>query len=459
MSTLSNILEQGRRALQVQQLSMQVIGHNTSNAGTVGYSRRRLELMTAPPGQTGQWGVGAGVDVDRLARVRDSLLDAQIRGGTSVSAYWATRDDQLGQVEEVFNALGTQNLGALLDGFWQSWHDLANDPENMAPRYALTERANALVNSLKRVSSNLDSQVEQVNARISAGAEQINQLTSAIAELNVRIASHEISGEEASDLRDSRDLLIEQLSRLTNISTHEQADGTVNIYSGGHIIVQRDLSVAITVDRVSTDPKHKVVLALGNSLVEWKPTGGEMGALYEQRDVELPRILAQLDQFARDFSAAVNTVHMSGWGLNGSHGIEFFVPGVTGAADLQISAAILADPSRIAASGSANSPGDNSIALAIAVLRNSTSPAGYTFDQQIRNISLEAGSRRASAKQQKDVEEAVLENAVNRRYAVSGVSLDEEMAKLIETQKAYEAAAKIIQTVNEMMETVINLKQ
>lgn len=458
MSTLSNILEQGRRALQVQQLAMQVIGHNTTNAGTVGFSRRRLDLGTAPPGETGQWGVGSGVDVNQLARVRDQLLDTQIREGTSVSAYWTTRDDELGRVEEAFNAMGENNLGALMDEFWQGWHDLANDPESMAPRYALKDKAQALVNSLKRVNSNLNAQIEQANSRIAAGAEQFNSLVVGIAELNTQIVNSEVSGLEASDLRDSRDLLVEQLSQLTTVTVQEQSDGTLNVYSGGHIIVQGDLSVPLNTDQVESDPQRKVVLRLGSSATEWKPSGGELGALYEQRDAELPRLLEKLDAFARDFSAAVNAVHVTGFGLNGASGQEFFAAGTTGVADFELSASIIEDPSRISSGASADSPGDNSIALAIASVRNQLGSEGISLDEQLRNIPLEAGSRRASATQQMDIENAVLENAVNRRYAISGVSLDEEMAKLIESQKAYEAAAKIVQTVDEMMQTILALK-
>ncbi len=458
MSTLSNILEQGRRALQVQQLAMQVIGHNTTNAGTVGYSRRRLDLETAPPGETGMWDTGSGVDVLRLARVRDRLLDSQIRGETSVASYWSEREDRLGRVEEVFNALGDNNLGKLMDDFWSGWHDLANDPESMAPRYALRDRAGALVSSLKRVHQNLAQQIEDTNARIGDAVNGMNDLTSAIADLNVRISRAELSGQEASDLRDSRDLLVEQLAQIADISVQDQSDGSINVYIGGQIIVQRDMAVRVNADETTSDPKRKYNLTLGSSPLTWNPMGGELGALIEQRDVELPGMIAMLDQFARELSSSINELHMQGYGLNGSQGQEFFRVGAMGVADLALSATIMDDPANIAAASGANAPGDNSMALAIAQLQHSTSIDGVTLDQWLRNIPLEAGSRRAAAIQQRDIENAVLENAVNRRASISGVSLDEEMARLLESQKAYEAAAKIVQTVDEMMQTVINLK-
>ena len=138
---------------------------------------------------------------------------------------------------------------------------------------------------------------------------------------------------------------------------------------------------------------------------------------------------------------------------------RFFALDVSGVADLRLSNAILDDVSRIAAASSENAPGDNSLAVAISAIQNQTTGSGRTLDELLRNVPLEAGSRRASAIQQRDIESAVLDNAVNRRFAISGVSLDEEMAKLLETQKAYEAAAKIVQVVDQMMQTILDMKQ
>lgn len=459
MGTLSNILEQGRRAVQVQQLVMQVIGHNTTNAGTVGYSRRQVDLGTSPPGATGLWGVGAGVDINDLSRVRDRLLDNQIRSETTVASYWNSREDQLGRIEEAFNAMGDNNLGSLLDNFWQGWQDLANDPESMAPRYQMRDRATALVNGTKRVYADLTRQIEEVNTRIASGAEKVNELTSGIAELNVQIVASELAGHEASDLRDSRDMMVEQLAGLMDIAVQEQQDGSLNVYSRGSIVVQSDLAVAVTIDEVESDSRRHVVLKLGSRGGSWQPDGGELGALFEQRDTQLPSVMAKLDQFARDFSSAINGLHINGYGLNGAQGNGFFISNVTSVNDLALSNEVLADAASIAASANPDSPGDNSMALSIAALQHQMSSTGKSLDQFLRDVPLEVGSTRAAAIQQRDIEGAVLENATNRRSAISGVSLDEEMANLLETQKAYEAAAKIIQTVDEMMQTILDLKQ
>jgi flagellar hook-associated protein 1 FlgK len=461
MSTLSNILQQGRRALQVQQMSMQVIGHNTSNAGTVGFSRRRLDLTTAAPYGQGMLGIGSGVDIERLGRVRDQLLDSQIRGGLTSQGYWSTSEDQLARIEETFNALGDVNLTNSLDQFWQGWHDLANEPESMAARYSLKEKSQSLIGGLKRTYGELKGQLEEVNTRITETTASVNELTAGIAELNVRISNAEVNGQEASDLRDSRDLAIDQLSSLIDVSIQEQADGTVNVYVGGDVIVQRDLQIEIHVDRVSTDPRNNVSLSLGSNLSNWKPTGGELGALFDHRDSQLTEALNRLDAFAVEFSDSINSRHVTGYGMNGQSGVEFFAGDVSGVETLALNATIAGDPSAIAAASSSDSPGDNTLATAIAAMRDERLAGGgqMTLDQLLRNISLDFGARRASAKSQNEIESAVVENLENRRLSVSGVSLDEEMAKLLESQKAYEAAAKIIQTIDEMMTTVINLKQ
>jgi flagellar hook-associated protein 1 FlgK len=461
MSTLSNILEQGRRALQVQQMAMQVIGHNTSNAGTVGFSRRRLDLSTAAPYGQGMLGLGSGVDVDRLARVRDQLLDTQIRGGLTTQSYWSTSEDQLARIEETFNALGDVNLSNSLDQFWQGWHDLANEPESMAARYSLQEKSQALIGGLKRTYGELEGQLAEVNTRITETTGSINELTASIAELNVRISNAEVNGQEASDLRDSRDLAVDQLASLIDINVHEQADGTINVYVGGDILVQRDLQIEINVDRISTDPRNNVSLTLGSNLASWRPTGGQLGALMDHRDTQLTEVMDRLDAFAVEFSDAVNARHVTGYGLNGQSGVEFFANDVSGVETLALNTTIIGDPSAIAAASTPGAPGDNSMATAIAAMRDQKLSSGgtLTLDQLLQNISLDFGARRASAKSQNEIETAVVENLENRRLSVSGVSLDEEMAKLLESQKAYEAAAKIIQTIDEMMTTVINMKQ
>ena len=132
MSTLSGILHTGRQALLVEQLAMQVIGHNTANVNTEGYSRQRVDFGTGPGREgLGIWRTGSGVDIDHLGRVRDQLLDQQITKSNGSVGYWNQRDESLGGVEQIYNELSGSAISDQLQQYWASWQDLSNDPESL----------------------------------------------------------------------------------------------------------------------------------------------------------------------------------------------------------------------------------------------------------------------------------------------------------------------------------------
>jgi flagellar hook-associated protein 1 len=460
MSSLADILNTGRQALQVQQLAMQVIGQNTSNVNTEGYTRRRLDLTSAPPYEgLGQFESGAGVDVEWLGRVRDRVVDDQIRSNSSSLGYWAQTDDTLGRVEDVFSELGDNSVSNDLQNFWAAWGDLANNPEGMAGRTEVLQRAQTLTSGVNRVYSEVASQWQSTDKKISADVNEVNSLTSKIAQFNVQIVRSEVSGEEASDLRDARDNAIDRLSTLMDIQVKESPNGSINIYNGGQTLVQVDHAVALTMTQQAANGSAKTVVTYGDSGRTLSLQGGELKSLTDLRDKDLGTVMQNLDDFAVALANRVNQVHSAGYGLNGSNGNEFFAADVTGAATLKIAAVIADDPSRIASASTAGAAGDNSIALQMAgiqnehLLRNGQS----TLDGFFRDAVTDLGSRKAYASSQLKVEQAAMDNLQNRKQQVSGVSMDEEMTRLVSVQKAYDAAAKVINTVDQMMQTILGL--
>ena len=460
MSSLSDILNTGRRALLVQQLAMQVVGQNTANVNTEGYTRRRLDLSTAPPyGGFSGWEAGAGVDVEYLGRVRDRLLDEQIRRGNADLGYWTQRDDLLGRVEEIYSELGGSAISDQLQQFWAAWSDLSNQPEGLAGRIALLEKAQSLASGVRRVYGELAARRDQVDAQVVAGVDEVNALTSRIARLNVQIVHAETSGQEASDLRDARDHAVDRLSQLMNVTIEENADGAVNVYNGGQMLVQLDRNVDLTVSAVNRNGCMVSIVTYGQSGGMLKLEGGELKGLIELRDGDIGRTMNDLDQFAATLASRVNEVHRTGYGLTDSNGIEFFAADVTGAADFRLSALVADDPSRIAAAAAADAPGDNSIALRIASIQNEKlmRDGRSTLNEFYRDSVLAVGSSKSYAAGQLKVEQASMGNLENRRQQISGVSLDEEMTRLVQVQQAYAAAARIVNTVDEMMQTVLAL--
>jgi flagellar hook-associated protein 1 FlgK len=461
MSTLGGILNTGREALLAQQLAMEILGHNTANVNTAGFSRRRVELTTAPASVSGNgWIYGSGVAVENIGRIRDAVLDKQFRVTNSILGYWTQCEDSSQKVEEVFNEFGDGAISDNLQAFWDAWQDLANDPESLATRTNLVTRAQTLASSLNRVHDGLIAKRQELDDTLVQQVNDVNQITAEIATLNVQIVNAEVDGGEASDLRDRRDLLLDKLSGYLSISTHEQEDGAVNVYLGGQILVQVDHAEALGLAASSDENMtlHRVV---------WQGSGqavnlgdGSLKATITARDQTIPEALAKLDTFALTLAQEVNSRHVTGYGLTGTNGINFWNPDTTGAGDIAVDASIIADPRLIATASTADSPGDNSIALLIGqlqtehVLDGGISSLGTYYTNLVAGI----GSLSSAATEQRTTEESAVNLLEQRRQSVSGVSMDEEMTNLIMVQKSYEAAAKVISTVDEMIQTVLALK-
>jgi flagellar hook-associated protein 1 FlgK len=458
MSTLSGILNTGRQALLMEQLAMQLIGHNTANVNTIGYSRRRLDPATSPAVlRNGQWLVGAGVTVGNLGRIRDAILDQQFRRSNATLGYWSELKDSLGKVEQVFNEFGGAAISDHLQAFWDSWQDLANDPESLSARTNVIGRAQTLAASLNAVHGSLVAEREELDQSLVQQVSEVNQMTAEIAALNVQIVNAEVAGGEASDLRDRRDLLLDKLSELAAISFHENDDGAVNVYLGGQILVQVDHAETLETSTYTADG-----LTLHN--VVWKGSGravelgdGKLHATLTARDETIPQSVAKLNTFATTLVQSVNSRHVTGYGLTGSNGFNFWNADTTGAGDIAVDTAIVADPRLIATASSADSPADNSVALWIGELQTERILDGgiSTLAEYYSNLVSGIGSETARAEERRATEEGAVNLLEERRQSVSGVSMDEEMANLIKVQKSYEAAAKLVATVDEMMETIL----
>ncbi len=460
MGSLSEVLQNSRQALQVHQLAMQVIGNNTANVNTEGYSRRRIELTTGAPHEfLGNWNGGGGVDVQWLGRVRDRIIDDQIRSNASDTSYWSTKSDLLGRVEEVFDELSGAAISDSLQEFWSSWQDLSNNPEGSSARLALRQKAEVLASSVRRAHSELTARQSELSAQIEDTATEINGLTSRIAELNVSIINGENRGSEASDLRDMRDSQIEQLAAIIPVTAHEDMTGSVNLYLEGQIIVQADEAIELVIANQSSGTGIRSTVQVGIHGAIVHPTTGSLRALQDLRDEELASAIQHLNEFAVALSENVNRIHVTGFGLEGSNGVEFFDPNVTDASNFGLSAFIEQDVNYIATASTTGSPGDNSIALAIAGIQSEKIMNGNrsTLGEFYTDSVLQVGSKREHAADQLDIHQGVMDNLVARRASVSGVSMDEEMARLIQVQAAYDAAAKVITVVDEMLQTVLNL--
>lgn len=459
---LSIGLDTAVKALRAHQLAVDVAAHNVANAHTPGFSRQRVLLR--PIGLDGSdhftrdaflGRPGFGVDASDVRRVRDVFLDYQIRLSLSSRGRYTALADALRTAELTFNDPSDEGLSSVLAAFWASWHDVVNTPENTAARTALVHAGETLAGRIRRAFDDLSALREDLDQQVALMAEEINAKAREVAQLNLQIKQVELNGDSANDLRDRRDLLLDELAELANISYAEQGDSTVVVYLGNHELVVGTEHRAVTPVADTGNPGMvKLVFAIDGE--ELAPTSGKLRGLLDARDVELTELQSKLDSLAQALITEVNALHTAGFGLDGTTGEPFFTG--SGAADIAVNSVLLADPRKVAASAAAGAPGDASVALQIANLAQTPLAAlgDKTVDEFYASLVTVLGADVRGAQGLADSSERLVSHIEAMRQSVQGVNLDEEMTNLVASQRAYEAAARVITAIDEMLEVLIN---
>ncbi|MEW5993887.1 MAG: flagellar hook-associated protein FlgK [Candidatus Zixiibacteriota bacterium] len=456
MAGLFQGIELGKRALLAQQLCLQTVGHNIANVNTPGFTRQRVTLTTTLPERHAAGMVGTGVTAGNVRHVRDLLLGVQFRRENKSLGQWSYREKILTQIEAVFAEPNDNTLSDLLNSFWDAWSDLSTDPRSTSHRAILIESTQQVTARFQQMAAQLGSLREQINTELVAIVEDVNSYAAEIARLNKLIASQELGEQHANDLRDTRDRLIDELSELIDVNTVGQPNGQVTVMVGALAIVDGGQSLSIKVESMNENgvPTHK--LLLGNSTIEIRSINGRLKGLLDMRDETIPKYMSELDRVALTLVEQVNALHVTGYGLDGVTGREFFDPTTTGAADIRLNLSLVDNPDRIGASQSGE-VGDNSVALAIQDLRNRLLMANgtTTLNNYYNGVVSRLGMETVEACDNTESFGLLVHQIHNARESVQGVSLDEEMANMVKLQHAYDAAARVITTMDEALDTVI----
>ncbi len=330
MSSAFTGIEIAKRALLANQTALWVTGHNVSNAETEGYSRQKVTLEVFDPlyvpGLTreqtpGQ--IGQGVQVEKIKRARDMLLEDRILSEKNGLGYWKSTSDWVRQVELVHNEPTDKSIMHLLDRFWASWQELANDPEETAARETVRENGIALTRHINHNYEALHSIRENIETAVKGRVEEINGLASSIAKLNREILRSESSGDNPNDLWDRRDLLVERLSEIANIGIGRSDKDEFIVYIGGkHLVQGQHHERLVLMANPENEGYSDIIWEVDSSPLDVKT--GELRALLDARDVELKGQIDSLDLFAVNLTDLVNSVHRRGFGLNLRTGLNFF---------------------------------------------------------------------------------------------------------------------------------------
>lgn len=458
MPNLSRILGIARRALQAHQSAMNVASNNIANVNTEGYSRRRIELSAGRSIATPQGVLGSGVNIQGIERIRSSFIDQQLLNERPNFYQYEFKSTALNFIEDIFGEPSDFGLTRNMEDFFDSFHDLANDPESATARILVREKAVNLKNGFKRINRQLTDYRQQLNTELGQKVKEVNRLTTQIANLNEKIVNEEVGGDSANDLRDKRSLLLDKLSKLVDVKTIENASGGINVIVGGrHLVVDTQAQeLALSVES-ATAIGPKVVFKNGGQVAGI--TNGSIKGILDIRDTQVADYLDQLDKLAVNIAQKINTIHSTGYNLDGITGTDLFDANVTGAADFELNPAIIADANLIAASDALNEPGNNNIALSLANLQGSLvmNDGDFTFSDFYNSLISSIGSQAQGSNFFRDSFAITVEKLEYNRESVSGVSLDEEMVNLIEAQQAFTAASRIVTTVDEMMQTILNM--
>jgi len=495
-----------KKGLFAQQRALDITGHNIANVNTPGYSRQRAVMQTTQPESVmgGRGMLGTGVDVQEIQRIRNEFLDVKFWGENTTLGEWETRSEVLAEIETVFNEPSDTGLNTVIDQFFGALQELTKDPGSLTVRSLVRQRAIAFTNTLNHMAEQFKKIQTDINFAVETKVKAVNSYAHQISELNQQIMRYELDGSNANDLRDRRQLLVDEMSKIVDVKTFEDTDGRFRLSTGGRLLVNHTSVNELVVVKRGDTYKGKTPAVqnpdvdapglyeiLWDDAVDFNPAGGELKGYLDMRDSDggpgtfkgVPFYMKELNKFAHDFAEAINNVHTSAYDLlddgytePGGDKIYFFTddismdsytPGIPRvlngplditAENITLSKEIFNDVNSIAAAGSYDTvPGDTSKGLELANLRyQKIFPEYGTPEDFSKSLISSLGVDGQEGIRMRDNQDVLVKQIDTSRMSASGVSIDEEMANMVKYQHSYNAAARMITTMDEMIEVLVN---
>jgi flagellar hook-associated protein 1 FlgK len=455
MSGLNSIMDTSLSALYAAQVGMSTSSHNIANANTKGYSRQEANFAARRPDILSYGAIGRGVDITGIRRIQDDFLLKNMRIQNSRLASYTATDSTLYEIEAILGSVDNDHLGDAMNEFFAAWNTLATPPVSESNKYNVVAKAESLVRDFHAINDSLDDLEANIEDNIQLEISNLNNLLHSVAGMNEQIMTAEANGEPANDLRDQRDLLINEISSIAEVSVLDREDGTKDVILAGRTLVARDSVTEFQSTYANNGQGYQMVVVTGgrHSAVDLAP--GTLEGLLSSRDTQITQVREGLDHVAQRLIEEVNDLHRQGR-TESSSGLAFFSG--DSMHTIAVNEAIRTN-NLLVATGSTTADGDNSIALAIANLQNENSDgtSSATIGDIYRSLLTNVASQRSSFEFMVENQQNVVASLEAKQASVSGVSLDEEGANLVRYQNSYSAAAKVITTVQEMYDTILNM--
>jgi len=444
---ITRVFDIAQRSLLSSREAIDITSKNISNAKTEGYKRRRIETSHL----IGFGSASGDSSVENASRIYNRFVENQLMREQQNLGKYDTTESILRNIEAIFGEPEEMGLNNVMSEFWAAWNDLSNDPESQSARIVVRDKGEMLASTFQRLYGNLRDIQQQIGLEINEKVDMVNQILRQIYSVN-----QQISANSTSDLLDQRDLLINDLSQLVDVKVREYPNDEIILSLGGQILLSENYLSQINTDVTYSNGFSDYTFRLDKSTSPLSINSGIMRGLIAINNEYIPDYVNRLNTLASTIANRVNAIHSSGYNLDGETGINFFESNITGAGDIALNVDVSFDASLIAASRTAVS-GDGSIALEIADIQFEKLIQKDTIGNYYNTLVGKVGSQVQEASFMKSSQEKVVANLLNQRDAISGVSLDEEMTRLIEYEKSYQAASRLVQVANDMVDTLLSM--
>ena len=447
MGGLTTSLFIGMQALEATQGALNAASNNIANANTPGYTREVPQFTEGAENLVDGQVVGGGVSLSGLQSIRDELLNNQIAQQTSAQSSLDAQSSSLQNIQTFFTSNG-EDIGSALSAFSSALNQLSASPSSGSAQQAVLSAGQNLAQAFNTAANGLTSAQSAADGQVTETVSQINTLTQQIAQLNSQVGQLTAQGQDGGTVEDQRDQLVQQLSQLTGVQVSQNSNGEDTITTGnGSPLVVGNQSFALQTT-TGTNGFQQVIDSSGNNITS-QIQGGTLGGAIQTRDTTIPGFLSTLNSLASQLGTAVNNAQTGGFDSTGAAGQDFFNVPTTGAA-AGISVA-LTSPSQIAISSTAaGASGSNSNVANLSAALTTAPTGGTSVEQGYSSLVFQVGSAASSATSESSAIGDTLQALTNQQGSESGVSIDEETGNMIKFQTAYEAAARIVSTIQQL---------
>ncbi len=489
------------RGLNNNQVSLDTVGHNITNAGSTGYSRQSVN-SAATKSQTvstiyGNAQVGTGVDVVSITRARDVYADKQFWAESSNQGYYGARQTNYDKVEAIYDDSDSTGLQTKLSKFWSAWQTLgtAGGADSYTNRVSAYETGVQLGQTINSYATELQKQIKSEYDDLNLKVDTINDITSGILKLNKSISSQEAIGGMANDLRDARDNLVDQLSGYVKVSVQENANGSYSVVSNGNTLVDNNSRLELeTVANANAEyGVTDYTIQFKATKTPYDPGVGELKGIQDSI-AENKEAISDLAKMSAFFLDTFNDQHRQGYGIDTANttNINFFGDSTAGAGytwnaatstltdnngtvlntietikALTVNSSLTTESGKnlIAARGTlASGSTEGTAGTANAVLLSTlfskssgtTAVGTVSLNDYYTGLMSKLGSKSAAVDDQVTQEKNIMTTLSNNRQATSGVNWDEELTNMIRFQKGYSASSRCLTTMDEMLDKLIN---